>query len=128
MSEHQEQAALIDWAKLYEPQYPELGLLFAVPNGAKLPYIKGANGKRYSPEAMKLKAEGLRSGVPDLVLPCARNGWHGLFIELKYRDNTPSVFQASWLDRLTEQGYLAVACWGWTEARDVIVEYLGMQI
>jgi hypothetical protein len=128
MSEHDEQATVIQWANLMAGQYPELGLLFAVVNGAKLPYFKtkGKNGQtyRFSPEAKKLKDEGLRPGVPDLCLPVARKGFHGLFIEAKYGDNKPTPEQTAFLDALADQGYLAVVCWGAEEMIETITEYL----
>jgi hypothetical protein len=128
MAEHEEQAAVIQWAALMEGQMPELGLLYAIPNGAKLPYLhkKGRNGKtyRWSPEAEKLKEEGMRAGVPDLCLPVARKGFHGLYLELKYGDNKPSEKQAAYLDALAEQGYLAAVCWGAEECIETITEYL----
>jgi hypothetical protein len=129
MAEHDEQAAVINWAQFLTGQYPELGLLFAIPNGAKLPYFeaRSRSGKKYrwSPEAEKLKAEGLKPGVPDLFLPVARKGYNGLFIELKYGRNKPSEQQVAYLDALSAQGYLAVVCWGAEEAIETITEYLG---
>jgi hypothetical protein len=128
MAEHEEQAVVIQWANLMSGQYPELGLLFAIPNGAKLPFFKtqGRNGKtyRWSPEAEKLKAEGLKPGVPDMMLPVARKGFHGLFIEAKYKDNKPSPAQTAFLDALAGQGYLAVVCWSAEEIIETITEYL----
>jgi hypothetical protein len=129
MAEHDEQAAVINWAQFLIGQYPELGLLFAIPNGAKLPYFesRSRSGKKYrwSPEAEKLKAEGLKPGVPDLFLPVARKGYNGLFIELKYGRNKPSEQQVAYLDALSAQGYLAVVCWGAEDAIETITEYLG---
>ena len=114
MSEHDAQAALIQWARYSEVRYPELRLLFAVPNG----------GPRSRRAGAMLKAEGLRAGVPDLCLPVARRGYHGLFVELKVGRNKPSDRQREMLDALHEQGYSAVVCYGWEEARDTITEYL----
>ena len=115
-SEHDEQVALFEWAALHQGRYPELGLLFAIPNG----------GKRDKVTAMQLQREGVKPGVPDVCLPAPGEGWHGLFIELKYGRNTTTDKQNEWLERLTEQGYLAVVCYGWQEAADVIRDYLGM--
>jgi hypothetical protein len=123
ISEHEEQCSIMQWAKLLEGRYPELALLAAIPNGAKLPYIQ-KNGRRFSPEAIRLKDEGLKPGFPDMILPCPRGHYHGLFIELKYGRNKPTPEQAAWLDALNEQGYLAVACWGAEDAIEVINEYL----
>jgi len=53
-SEHEEQVALLDWASLMSNQWPELSLLFAVPNA----------GKRTHATANWLRAEGMKAGVP----------------------------------------------------------------
>ena len=115
-SEHDEQVALFEWAALHAGRCPELGLMFAIPNG----------GKRDPVTAVRLRDEGVKPGVPDVYLPVARQGWHGLFIELKWGKNKTTDRQNEWLDRLMEQGYLAVVCYGWAEAVDVIMDYLGM--
>lgn len=115
-SEHDEQKALFQWSALHAGRCPELALMFAIPNG----------GKRDPVTAVRLRDEGVKPGVPDICLPVARQGWHGLFIELKWGRNKPSEPQLDWLARLTEQGYLAVVAWGWQEAAEVIRDYLGM--
>jgi hypothetical protein len=115
-SEHDEQVALFAWAALHAGRCPELALMFAIPNG----------GKRDPVTAVRLRDEGVKPGVPDVCLPVARQGWHGLFIELKYGRNKTTDKQNEWLDRLMEQGYLAVVVWGWNEAVAVIEAYLEM--
>ena len=116
-SEHSDQVAIFQWAALQSGAYPELELLFAIPNGAAM------KSKRH---AVRMKAEGLKAGVPDMFLPVARGGYHGLWIEQKYNRNTPSDKQEWWLDRLHEQGYLAVVCYSTDESIKVIQEYLGI--
>lgn len=113
--EHDHQVALFNWAKLAEGRYPDLALLFAIPNG----------GKRDVRVAMRMKAEGVRAGVPDLMLSVARNGYHGLFVEMKIKPNRISQEQNAWLAALSEQGYATSVCWSWDEAREVIEAYLG---
>lgn len=54
LSESQEQIYLFQWAELNRRRMPELGLLFHVPNG----------GKRSMATARRLKAEGVKAGVP----------------------------------------------------------------
>lgn len=114
--EHLNQAALFSWAKSAEKRYPELQWMFAVPNAAK----------RSVRLAARMKAEGLKSGVPDILLPVARMGYHGLFIEMKAPKGRLSENQEVWLAGLCEQGYKSVVCCGWEVARDTIIEYLGM--
>lgn len=119
VSEDAEQAALFEWAALKQSQFPELALLFHVPNG----------GKRDAITACKLKRQGVKAGVPDLVLPVARGGYHGLFIELKRKDGgAASKEQEKWIIALEAQGYSAGVCHGWESAAHVLQRYLNNQI
>ncbi len=112
--EHAEQAALFRWAAMASARHPALHLLHAIPNG----------GHRDIRVARKLKAEGVKRGVPDLCLPVARGGFHGLYIELKALDGTATREQRRWVVALRLQGYRAEVCRGWCEARALIVAYL----
>lgn len=114
MSEAREQAALIRWSQLQSVKYPELELLYHIPNG----------GSRHIAEAAQLKRQGVKSGVPDLCLPVPRGSYAGLYIELKAGKNKPTDAQRKWLEQLTQQGYRAITCWGWEAARDEIMRYL----
>ena len=114
--ESQEQQALFAWARFMEGKHPELGLLVAIPNG----------GLRNMPEAVNFKAEGVRRGFPDMILPVARKGYHSLAIELKrLHGGAVSPEQKGWLEALNNQGWLAVVCKGASEAIKTITEYLG---
>ena len=115
ITEHQEQAMLIAWARTTESHWPELALLHAIPNG----------GWRHKATAGRLKAEGLKAGVPDLCLPVARHPFHGLYLEMKSKKGRVRQSQKWWLDQLNAQGYRAVVCRGFAQAVDVITEYLG---
>lgn len=104
-------------------QYPELEFLHAVPNGAKLPYARTSSG-HYSKQAMKLKAEGLKRGVPDLCFPFPRCSYHGLYIEMKALDGEPSADQIKFVDFLNTQGFLACFTYGWEAGKTVLEWYL----
>lgn len=120
MTEHEHQVAVIRWAELTKAKHPELRLLHSVPNG----------GYRRGREAKRLKAEGVRPGVPDLCFPVARGGFHGLYIEMKKpkcaksRAGTLSLEQSQWLNDLADQGYLAVVCVGFEAAINTLESYL----
>lgn len=114
MSEAQEQIAVMKWAELQSHVYPELNLLFHIPNGSN----------KSKAQAGLFKAMGLKSGVPDLFLPVARGKFHGLFIEMKTNKGRPSKTQLEWLEALREQGYGAVACYGFENAIATIKVYL----
>lgn len=66
------QVALFQWARLQECVRPALGLLHAIPNGGARPAIVGKDGRRFSVSAARMKAEGVKAGVPDVCLPVGR--------------------------------------------------------
>lgn len=109
-----DQETLFQWAALNDNTYPELSLLYHIPNG----------GSRNKIEAANLKRQGVKAGVPDICLPVARGKYHGLYIELKHGKNKLSDNQKIWLKRLQNQGYLAICCYGWEEAARAIEKYL----
>lgn len=115
-SEHSEQCALVEWARLQAGKWPELALLFAIPMG----------GARYATVGAMLRKEGARKGILDLCLPVARKGYHGMYIEMKKRrGGVVSPEQKWWIDALTAQGYKVTVCHGFDAARAEITDYLG---
>ncbi|QNU68698.1 VRR-NUC domain-containing protein [Ruminiclostridium herbifermentans] len=93
---------------------PELDLMYHIPNG----------GKRDIATAKRLKAEGVKAGVPDICLPVPRGVYHGLYIELKAGENKTTRKQNEWLEALDNNGYFTAVCYGWEEASKVITNYL----
>lgn len=83
--------------------------------------------KRSKAYGAKMKRMGLRKGFPDLFIPEARNGFHGLFIELK-RDKLehPTKEQREWMSYLNEKSYRAVVCFGVDEAIEEIKKYMSL--
>lgn len=122
--ESDEQKALINFVWHSANTYPGITKIYSVPNGGSRSYREDAKGNRYSPEAVRLRAEGLVSGRPDLHLDLARGGYHGLRIEMKWNDNTPSPEQWQIIKELNEDGYCAVICWNWQDAAQVLVWYM----
>ena len=116
MSEAQEQKLLIEWCELQKCKYPELRLIFHIPN----------EGKRSFKTGIELKRQGLKSGVPDLFLPVARNGFHGLWIEMKFGKNRLSKTQKDWYWALLEEGYEVTVCYSADEGIEVIKKYLSI--
>lgn len=114
--ESREQITLFEWAALNLGKYPELELLYHIPNG----------GKRAKTTAIRLKLEGVKSGVPDLKLPVPRGIYNGLYIELKAGKNKPTKNQEEWLDNLKKQGYFTAVCYGWESASEVLLKYLSL--
>lgn len=113
--EGQEQASLIKELELCLPAVA--ALIYHVPNG----------GHRHKLVAIKLKGQGVKAGVPDLVLPMARGGYFGLYLEFKAtapNDAAVSASQHAWIRRLNDQGYLAIVCRGHFDAMEQIRAYL----
>ena len=118
MSEENEQTCLFRWAEFAEVQYEELKLMYHVPNEGKRSRIAGA----------RLKAQGLKSGVPDVCLPTAHGGYIGLYIEMKVKPNKPTENQKQWLRKLREQGHLTAVCYSWEEAKQLIEQYIKLPL
>ncbi len=77
----------------------------------------------------KLKAEGVKAGVPDYILPVAAGGFHGLAIELKRQQGgRTSGEQEQWIEALRAEGWRAEVCKGWQQALSVLGEYLGVRL
>lgn len=109
-----EQIKLFRWAEWAANQYPELELLYHIPNG----------GSRNTLEAAILKRQGVKAGVPDLCLPAPKGKYHGLYIEMKYGDNKPTKKQQRWIEMLKRQGYAVSICWSCEAAVEEIEKYL----
>ena len=114
-TESVEQQRLFQWAFYETGAYPELDLMYHIPN----------EGKRSRATGGRMRAEGLKSGVPDICLPIPRAAYKSLYIELKRRKGgTLSDAQHAWLLKLQKQGHCVCWCQGWEAAAAVIKEYL----
>lgn len=116
-TEEEEQTVVMNWAAMAAGRWPELRQLFHIPNG----------GKRSKTEAVRFRAAGVRSGVPDLFLPCSRGGYHGLWIEMKAIGGRVSREQEQWRKELMEQGYMSVVCYGADAAIETIEKYMQLK-
>lgn len=118
-TEDDEQMALFRWAAYNAGKYPQLANMYHVPNG----------GGRSKAEAGRLKAMGVKRGVPDICLDWPAGGFHGLRIELKrLKRGRPSPEQLEWGERLTRAGYCWRICRGWGEAAALIEDYLSGRV
>lgn len=115
-SEAEEQMTLFRWAaEMAVYKWPELNLLHHIANG----------GSRHKIEAARLKAQGVKPGIPDVFLPVPRKGYHGLYIEMKrQKGGTVSQDQKEMIEALQYQGYRVEVCKGFHAAANVIEEYM----
>lgn len=105
-SEDSIQKSFFQICELYISHIPEFALFFHVPNG----------GKRNAIEASKFKLMGVKSGVPDVLLPIARKGYNGLAIEFKYGKNKTTDNQNFWINSLRKENWYVIIAYTWEEA------------
>lgn len=121
--EELEQRALFVFAERMVAQgiFPELSFLHAIPNGRGVHVVV----------RMKMVAEGVKSGVPDIEFPYPyrftdRDVYTGLHIELKRRHGGElKPAQAVWHDALRSAGRAVFICKGWEAAARVLFWYAG---
>ena len=116
-SEASEQEKVISWCFHHERLYPDLKWMHHCPNG----------GSRQRLEAIRLKAQGVKAGVPDLHLPIPKGRYVGLYIEMKYDKGTIQKSQKEWIVGMAAAGHYACVCYGYDIAVEVIESYLKLR-
>lgn len=102
-------------------QYPELRLMYAIPNAGG--YTGGF--RKNMARVVAMRKQGVKKGVPDVCLPVARGSWHSLYLELKREgDEEPTQEQQEWHRALREAGHAVATAHGFASAVDVITRYL----
>jgi hypothetical protein len=97
-------------------RYPELLLLYAIPNGASASSHAAA---------AKRKVEGQLADMPDLCLPVARGPFIGLYLEIK-RPGTKSArpSQRARADQLRAEGHCVLTIDDTQRGVDAVLRYL----
>ncbi len=103
-SEHIEQREFVQWVRQNAPM-----LIIAIPNG----------GKRGKLEGMRLQAEGVTAGVPDLQIPM-----FALWIEMKAKGGRLSPVQKEMHERLRSEGQTVEVCYSTQEAINVVTQHM----
>lgn len=115
VTEHVEQTLFVQWVAFQFPFSHKR--LFAVPNGEY----------RTMPAARRLKAEGTRAGVSDLILLQPVGRYHGFVIEFKKATETWSSVrkaQQEFLYQAQEDGYAAAVAFGFEHGKELMGRYL----
>lgn len=123
-SEDEIQANFFAWVDLYKKDYPDLQLIFAIPNAGFASVRQG----------VLRKLTGRRKGVPDVCIPVAK--WmglnastvFGLWVEFKKPGEKPTKEQKEWHERLTRSGHRVEVCASWVDAANIVIEYLQLPL
>ena len=75
-------------------------------------------------QARKMVRNGYVKGFPDLFIYEARNGYHGLALEIKTIKGRATKEQKDWIEALNERGYKAVIVKGLPDILNLIDSYM----
>ncbi|HEJ9120496.1 TPA: VRR-NUC domain-containing protein [Serratia marcescens] len=113
--ELEEQAALIEWGAKTVIDSNRIGdYLIHIPN----------ERKRGPKAARDAKLLGLRDGVPDLFLALPRNGYAGLWIEMKSITGIATLEPIDWMSKLQNKGYSVVLSHSFSIVKDSVMKYM----
>lgn len=112
--EHEAQAAVFRWMR--GQQHPACRAAYAIPNAAL-----DTKAKR-----LYFWEEGARAGVSDFHVPWSAHGYIGLWVEVKFGQNTPSAEQTRWAKDIVACGGLVVLSYSAEHCIGIIAEYLGI--
>jgi len=76
--------------------------------------------------AAMMKAEGLRSGVPDVFMAMPRGEYHGLFLEFKSHTGRLTENQKVYAINLRSMGYQVEIVRSFDEARLAVTRYMAL--
>jgi len=120
-TESSHQQAFFCWLHNNKHLQPGFEFAYAVPNG----------GARSGREAARLVAEGVRRGVPDVVIPIPCGQQHGLYIEFKKPDlekamkgTVTNPDQIRYRDYLLSQNYGHFVAFHYLQAVQFTINYL----
>ena len=84
-----------------------------------------ANGElRDAKTGAKLARMGVRKGILDWCVPCARGGYGALWIEFKARGAKPTPEQAHEIEQLRAEGYCVAVFDDWERAAQYTLDYV----
>ena len=126
------QRALFAMCALNVNIYPELKWFHAIGNGGS----RGDSVKSRQIRGGAMKAEGVKAGVLDTLLPVKRGVWSGLYIEMKKPSQKPvkagskggmSDEQLEFKAFAESQGFACMTAYSWLEAWEALIKYLNWQ-
>ena len=87
-----------------------------------------ANERRTSIQAgARLKAKGVKKGVPDVLIFEPKGNYIGLAIELKIKPNKTTKEQEYWMQELIKKGWFCDVCYSFDEVKNLLDNYLELE-
>ena len=111
MSEERLQIEVVQYIHL---QYPKVKYCASL----------GGQYQPYQSQRNRARKTGYVKGFPDLFVYEARNGYHGLALEIKTIKGRATKEQKEWIEALNERGYKAEVVKGLPAILDLIDSYL----
>lgn len=111
-SMNEDREALFVWANLPQQRetYPDFDKLLQA-----LPY-----------RSERSVNDGSNSNALYIHLAVPRDNCKGLYIRLNNHGVTRGSDQMAYLSKMEQEGYAAANCFGWEEARDMIIHYMSL--
>jgi len=113
--EEAHQISVVTWFRYQYPAFKKL--LYVIANGENVGSVR----------MNRLKMLGLVPGMPDLSMAIARQGYHGLFVEMKQPKGHLQKNQVEQHEELKQQGYKVVTAYGFDDAKVLISDYLKIE-
>lgn len=121
--EREEQATFFAWLRYFKFHGERIyDFAYAVPNGS---FFHGDIEKR-AIQGNALRQQGVKPGVPDVVILYPVSPHHGLLIEFKRIGGPqPTQEQIEWHERLQGKGYAVFTAYGSKQAEAFTMAYFG---
>ena len=84
----------------------------------------GGQYQPYQSQRNRAKRTGYSKGFPDLFIYEARNGFHGLALEIKTHKGRATKEQKEWIEALNDRGYKAEVVKGLPAILNLIDSYM----
>ena len=118
-----QRALLNEIALVIRPLFPQVDLIYHVPNGGS----RGSNPVEAKKEGARMAALGTKKGTPDLCLPIPRLGFAALYIEMKKpRDGALSPHQKHRIGLLSQVHNFCAIIDDWRLGFQLVYDYLFM--
>jgi len=113
-SESSIQQAYFQWVRIKERSDYRYEAIYAIPNA----------GLRTKQNGSRMKAEGMKAGIPDIFISVPISNYAGLYIELKKEGGKLSQTQKSMLGLFNRLGYKTLVCYSLKELIEATEKYM----